>query len=258
MKRLPSIVRYYGGKWRMAPRILEFFPRNYRELQYYEPCAGSAAMLFYKQRSIAEHISDVDSLLINMYRQIRDNPLSVRHYASQWAGPGKYDCVLGISDTDTDVIKAAKYFANMNHAFSGLSETGISTDWKGTAKPYQNKCNLLPAYSKRLQGVSIHETDFIQVLKTKLVSNCFAYLDPPYVLSSRNSEGYAHEMLDEQHELMLQIATGSYAKILISGYGSALYAKYLKGWNKYRFVVSQSCYQLRDTRTEILWSNYTP
>ena len=81
------------------------------------------------------------------------------------------------------------------------------------------------------------------------------YLDPPYLLGTRNREQYKHEMSDGEHEKMLQKAVTSKAKIMISGYASEMYDDMLSGWCRKEF---RSHAEMGSRRTEVVWMNYEP
>lgn len=60
------------------------------------------------------------------------------------------------------------------------------------------------------------------------------YCDPPYVRSARASSKdlYRFEMTDSDHVRLLRLLRGLPAKVILSGYDSALYKRELKGWNR--------------------------
>lgn len=84
----------------------------------------------------------------------------------------------------------------------------------------------------------------------------FVYLDPPYIITSRRSRRplYEHELSDEQHEELLDVAVRLPCPVMISHYPHPLYAARLAGWRSFRF---QS--QTRGGRpaTEQVWCNYS-
>jgi DNA adenine methylase len=78
------LISYYGGKQRIASKILPYFPPH---KVYVEPFAGGAALLFAKpvpqhdnKENCIEVINDKDELLINLYRVVRERPLEFSHY----------------------------------------------------------------------------------------------------------------------------------------------------------------------------------
>jgi hypothetical protein len=57
------------------------------------------------------------------------------------------------------------------------------------------------------------------------------YCDPPYVLSTRTSRQYRHEMTDDQHAALLETIQRLPCMVMISEYWTALYAEALRGWH---------------------------
>ncbi len=64
-------VKWVGGKARLVPQLKDFFPESY--LEYYEPFLGGGA-LFFSINPKKSYINDMNGVLINAYRNIRDNP----------------------------------------------------------------------------------------------------------------------------------------------------------------------------------------
>ncbi len=73
-----SVFRYMGGKWRLAPWIVSFFPPH---RFYVEPFCGAASVLMYKPRpdswnlgkdkSWGEIINDRNDDLTNIFEVLR-------------------------------------------------------------------------------------------------------------------------------------------------------------------------------------------
>ena len=64
-------LRYYGGKWNLAPWIISHFPPH---KNYVEPCGGAASVLLQKPRSPLETYNDLDGNVVNFFRVLRDKP----------------------------------------------------------------------------------------------------------------------------------------------------------------------------------------
>lgn len=63
------LVRYHGGKWRLAPWIIGQFPPH---RIYVEPFWGGGSILLRKARCYAEVYNDLDGEIVNLFRTVRD------------------------------------------------------------------------------------------------------------------------------------------------------------------------------------------
>jgi DNA adenine methylase len=68
-------LRYYGGKWRIAPWIVEQMPEH---RTYCEVFGGAAGVLLRKPRSTVEIYNDLDSQVFNFFRCLRDSAQRAR------------------------------------------------------------------------------------------------------------------------------------------------------------------------------------
>ena len=104
----------------------------------------------------------------------------------------------------------------------------------------------------RLIGVQIENKPALELIRAFDHNNMLIYLDTPYVLSTRTRKQYWFEMSDRDHEDLLKTVISSRAMIMISGYDSELYERYLKGWRKIQIPArAQNSLQ----RVETLWMN---
>ena len=107
--------------------------------------------------------------------------------------------------------------------------------------------------AERLRKVQIECRPALEVTGRFNYPNVFMYIDPPYLLDTRQGKQYRHEMTDADHRELLQAILQSRAKIMISGYESEMYNEYLQGWQKGYFT---SCAEKGKPRQEVVWMNY--
>jgi site-specific DNA-adenine methylase len=62
------VLRWLGGKFRLAPWIVSHFPEH---RIYLEPFGGSASVLLHKPRAYNEIYNDLDGELVNLFQVLR-------------------------------------------------------------------------------------------------------------------------------------------------------------------------------------------
>lgn len=67
--RKRALARYLGGKNRIAPWIISFFPPH---KFYVEPFGGSAAVLLNKQPAFLEIYNDLYDRIVSFFEVLRD------------------------------------------------------------------------------------------------------------------------------------------------------------------------------------------
>lgn len=92
--------------------------------------------------------------------------------------------------------------------------------------------------------------------KYPFVGDELVYLDPPYLASTRAMARpmYRHELGDDRHPFLLDIARRLPCPVMISGYWSRLYEGHLRHWHAIEYKSMTRSGQA----TEFLWCNFPP
>lgn len=258
---------YYGGKTRLADRIVALLPAHEH---YVEPFAGSLAVLLAKTPSRMETVNDLDGLLMTFWRVLRDQPEQLaRACALTPHSRAEYESArdADLSAVTDDVERARLIWVQLSQGRSG---TLAPTGWRHFVDPagcsvgmpqYLNGyVDRMAAGAHRLHNVSLECRPALEIVKQYgAFSTCCLYVDPPYIGTSRTSGGgtYKHEMRDAVgHQELLDALMGCKASVVLSGYASDLYDDALQGWDRIdiRTMTGQSKGESRG-RTEVLWSN---
>lgn len=259
------VLKYSGSKWKIAGQLVELIPPH---KSYVEPYFGSGAVLFSKPPSHIEVINDLDSDVVNLFRCIQQDseylarlvmttPYSRKEYDSSFRGVP----IIGIPPGDDRFHKACRFLIRCWQAY-GSRNDGYKSGWKYDAVGRERMYSLWDWYglpvsiveaAERLRQVQIECRPAVEVIRRFDNPDVFMYLDPPYLLDTRNRKQYRHEMEDADHEELLKVILQSKAKIMVSGYESDMYNGYLQRWRKELFA---SCADGGRARQEVVWMNY--
>lgn len=263
MKPQRPILRYHGGKWKLAPWIIEHFPAH---RLYTEAFGGAASVLMQKARAFGEFYNDLDGEIVNVFRVLR-NPTQARelehlialtpHSRQEWE-----EACLPSGDA---VEQARRTITRsfMSYATDALS--GENTGFRGGAKclrerPAQSwatfhKC--IEAFCSRLSGVTIENLAAVPFLQQYDSSEALHYVDPPYVPSTRaqggRMHGYKFEMSEEQHRELSEVLHSLKGMVIVSGYSCELYDDEL--FADWWYVERKAFADGAEPRTEVLWLN---
>lgn len=260
-------LRYHGGKFRLAPWVLSFFPRH---RMYVEPFAGAASILMLKDRCTAEIYNDLDSQVVNYFRVMRDPFKMLALQARLRLTPYAREVFHEAYEPAVDELDAAyklviKSF--MGHG-SDSATRGCRSGFRckrpdGRALPcveFKGWIEHMPELTDRLREVVIENLDARTLIERTDEKDCLFYVDPPYVHSTRSalegrsekSHGYRHEMTDDDHRALATTLHAVKGMVILSGYASALYTELYADWTMY----SQEHYaEGGRIRTEVLWLN---
>lgn len=261
-------IRYHGGKFRLAPWVVGFFPPH---MTYVEPFGGAAGVLIRKPISYAEVYNDLDGDIVNFFRVLRDESQCLQLERALALTPYAREEFESAWKQVADPVERARRTAiraQMGFGSAGATKgcTGFRIDCRrkyGTSQHlWQEYSASIASIGLRFSGVLIENRPAIEVIKQHDAPDTLLYVDPPYMhecrvmrVDSGGSGAYRHEMTDGDHEQLLEALTGSASMIVLSGYDTPLYAKKLVGWSHYERGSRISSGRGSAVRIESIWTN---
>ena len=250
------VLRYHGGKWKLAPWIISHFPDH---RVYVEPFGGAASVLLRKPRSYAEVYNDLDGEIVNLFRVLR-NPDQARELRRQieLTPFAREEFELSYL-TDGDPIEQARrtvvraYMGFGSNAHNRATGFRSNSNRSGTtpAHDWQHYPALVPDFIDRLRGVVIENRDASEVMLQHDNNEALHYVDPPYVSSTRDKgTDYSFEMTDEQHRELSQVLHSLKGSVIISGYACPLYDEMYPDWKRVERAAHADGAR---ARIEVLW-----
>lgn len=256
-------LRYHGGKFRLAPWVLGFFPPH---RVYVEPFGGAAGVLLRKPKAYAEVYNDLDGDIVNFFRVLRDDAQRARLVELLALTPyarSEFDLAWQPADEPIERARRTAVRAGMGFGSAGATKgsTGFRTDvlrtYTTAMMDWAGYPPGLQAVGERLQGVLIENRPALDVLRHYDGPQVLHFVDPPYVLATRkmNQRCYRHEMADADHLELLELLELLEGMVVLCGYDSAIYADRLHGWASHRTEARISAGRGTALRTEVLWLN---
>lgn len=254
---MKAILKYPGGKWRIADWIISHFPEH---KVYLEPFFGSGACFFNKAPAYIETINDLDGDIVNLFTVCREHPQELAQLIN--LTPFARDEFQSCYERSDNPIEQARRTLVRYHQSFGTSNSSKNS-WRNVQTYGGPRCatmwNCLPQIicdiAYRLKDAQIENTDALTLIERYNDKNTLIYCDPPYLRDLRKKNMYAVEMDDEKHIQLLEVLKESKSKIVLSGYDNDLYNQELKGWFT---AEKQTTAQMGLHRTEKLWMNYNP
>lgn len=237
------VVRYHGGKWLLAPWIIEHFPEH---RTYIEPFGGGGSVLLRKPRSYAEIYNDRWGDIVNVFRVLRDPETSAQLEKQLRLTPFARDEFELSREPSSNPVEQARrmIFRSMAGFGSDAVRAAASTGFRansqrsGTtaAQDWMNYPDQLQAFTSRLQGVVIENRDALDVIAQHDRDDALIYVDPPYVHETRvrvgKTRGYAYELTNQDHEALAEVLHRARGAVVLSGYASPLYDRLYVGWRR--------------------------
>lgn len=261
------LLRWLGGKRRLAPWIIGHFPDH--DI-YLEPFGGAASVLMAKPRAYNEIINDLDDELVNLYRVLRRPDRAAQLICALELTPyaeAEYELACLPSRNPIERARRLVVRSHMAHGTNGSRldrPAGFRSDGRSGTTNVAGEWASLPAamwaIAERFRGVTIRHESAEALIDEYRDPKVLIYLDPPYMPATRSTKArqrekfhaYTHEMDEAAHARLLAQISGHPAMILISGYQTPLYAEALAGWDCRR---KQARAHRNSPREELLWIN---
>lgn len=258
------VLRYHGGKWRLAPWIIQHFPPH---RTYVEAFGGAASVLLRKPRSYAEIYNDLDGEIVNAFRILRDRTTAIELERLLRLTPfARAEFEQAYAPTDDPVEQARRTITRSYLGFGSAAASGRATGFRanstrsGTtpAHDWASYPARIAAFTRRLAGVTIENRDALAVMRSHDDPGTLHYVDPPYLPSTRSlgnpydRNQYRHEMTDDQHAALAAALRDLRGMVVLSGYASGLYERLYGDWEQ---VTRTAHADGARPRTEVLWLN---
>ena len=261
MKLDHPLIRYHGGKFRLADWIISHFPKHET---YVEPFGGGASVLLSKTPSRMEVYNDLDSDIVNFFEILRDQQLAEELAQQIELTPYSRVEFLNARDETSDRIERARRLvvrAQMGFGSAGATraKTGFRLDTARSGSDivtiWQRQPKIIIHAAARLKKVLIENRDAIKVIQDHDREDTLFFIDPPYVHETRaiGDKAYRHEMTNAEHEQLIDVLKQCKGKVILCGYEHPIYKEL--NWKKVIKSVAASGQAGSDKREEILWIN---
>lgn len=254
------VLRYHGGKFRLAPWILTFFPNHQ---VYVEPFGGGGSVLLAKPPAPTEVYNDLDSRVVGLFRVLRDPAKAAELARRLELTPFAREEYEGWCYTEpVDDIDAAHQL--VARGFMGQSSKGIwqrsGLDTRINPDGYCSRVSALRAspdacraVTQRLVQVLIEHDDALDVIRRHDRPDALIYCDPPYLTTEgRGTRIYTHDFKAAHHRDLADVLRGLKAMVVLSGYPSSLYDELYPDWQQHQ---RKAMADGGRERTEVVWMN---
>lgn len=234
-----AVLKYPGSKWRLADTIISRMPKHET---YLEPFLGSGAVFFKKEAARQETINDVDNNVVNLFRVIRENANDLARLV-ELTPYSRQEYINSLEDSVEPIEMARKFLVRTWMGFGGKTNKPASWAHSRYGEVFRPKYwsrvpDRILAIVERLKQAQIENMDALKLMELYNNKGTLVYLDPPYLQRTRKNKHYAHEMSDEDHIELLNLAKKHKGYVIVSAYANHLYDTQLEGWTKETFKIA--------------------
>lgn len=200
---IKSPLRYPGGKSKAINQILPLVPQ-FEEFR--EPLVGGGSVFFalkqlYPTKKFVINDLNQDLFCFWKYCQTDVELLieTVQKFKAKFKDGRFLHSFLSENIGKTSFEKAVRFFILNRVTFSGLADSGGYSEQAFEKRFTESSIERLRAASKLLQGVSIRNNDYSELMSAP-GSDVFIFLDPPYLSKTKSKlygkKGDLHESFD--------------------------------------------------------------
>jgi DNA adenine methylase len=278
VKNLRPPSAYYGGKFGTIGGQIADFINDVPHKIYMELFGGMAGVLLLKKPSLIEVYNDLDSRIVNLFKDKRKCKELERRLKLTPFSREEYNLshqLLKQTDIEDVELARATIVALSFSIQPSLRHNGFKNGGKkyetSIARQFRRRIDNLSSLTERFSNVIIENCPAEKLLVIFDDPDTLVYLDPPYIRSTRNKSSknqltkndYAFEMDDDYHKVLLLVAKGVKSKVIISGYDHPLYNDLLSDWHRTEIEVTSAIAgsqmnagDVNMKRMEVLWSNF--
>lgn len=287
-KAVKQPLKWHGGKFYLSKWLHELAaPHTHRVYLY---AGGLGEMWNWPHAGVSEVANDLNGYLVNFYkvlqridlfkkfkRQVEAVPFSREHWIDAHILMKEYMRAEPPEtfSSEPDVNLAVAFFiwnrqsmAGRMTSFSPFTKSRTRGGRNAEVNAWWTGIDGLCEVRTRLDNLAIEHDDALKVLKREDRKDTLFYADPTYLVSDEKGVGrsspdvYACENSVAHHEELLRLLTkGIKGKMMLSGYRSKLYDKYLTpkaGWKRHDKVIDNKAQKgdVKRSMTESVWTNY--
>jgi DNA adenine methylase len=214
--KIPTIVKWVGGKKQLIEQFKPFFPRKID--RYFEPFLGGGAVAFYVLKYYKPKfvmLSDINEELINTYNIIKNDVEGIINLLKEYKKKNNKEFYYKIRALNpsklTKLERAARFIYLNKTCFNGLYRVNAKGGFNVPMGSYKNPSICpeedLREISKLLKNVRINILPFDKILDYAK-ENDFIYFDPPYYPLNRTSSFTSYtkyNFLEKEQEILAEV-----------------------------------------------------
>lgn len=268
MTKLTQPLKWHGGKHYLAQAIIDLMPPH---VHYVEPYFGGGSVLLEKNPDgVSEVVNDRNRELMNFWKVLQ-TPELFSHFiriveATPFSQQEWREAGIVCEDKYPETERAVAFFircrqsrAGKFNSFATLSKNRTRRAMNEQVSAWMTAVDGLAEVAARLRRVVLLNDNAIDVIVREDSQNTLFYLDPPYLHTTRvTTNDYDHEMTELEHQELLGTIIQLQGKVMLSGYPSKLYDRYLSKWKCVSIAIDNkaSSAAIKPVKSECIWMNY--